>query len=155
MVQTRHNRPPSLYMRWTGGRRTSRQSRRPNFTANRHRTCWERAGEAAAGATVGNRKFRDFSAISGHFRPTHNSFPPFLDPLNSFPWSLFADSSPFESYNENKFGQWLDLFSGHHSDCWTKVMVLMSSWYLGLSIDMWFVNFGRRLISFPFLDCFG
>ena len=33
-------------------------------------------------------------------------------------------------------------------------MVLMSSWSLGLSIDMWFVNFGRRLVSFPFLGCF-
>ena len=30
-------------------------------------------------------------------------------------------------------------------------MVLMTSWSLGLSIDMWFVNFGRRLVSFPFL----
>ena len=49
---------------------------------------------------------------------------------------------------------WIE-FSGHHSDCWTKVMVLMSSWSLGLSIDMWFVNFGRRLVSFPFLGCFG
>ena len=39
--------------------------------------------------------------------------------------------------------------------CWTKVMVLMSSWSLGISIDMWFVNFGRRLDSFPFLGCFG
>ena len=46
-------------------------------------------------------------------------------------------------------------FSGHHNDCWTKVMVLMSSWSLGLSIDMWFVNFERRLVSFPFLGCFG
>ena len=34
-------------------------------------------------------------------------------------------------------------------------MVPMSSWSLGLSIDMWFVNFGRRLVSFPFLYCFG
>ena len=33
-------------------------------------------------------------------------------------------------------------------------MVLMSSWPLGLSIDMWFVNFRRRLVSFPFLGCF-
>ena len=49
-----------------------------------------------------------FSTISGHFRPTHRSFPPFLDPLNSFPWSLFADSSPFESYDENKVGRRLD-----------------------------------------------
>ena len=34
-------------------------------------------------------------------------------------------------------------------------MILMSSWSLRLSIDMWIVNFGRRLISFPFLGCFG
>ena len=63
---------------------------------------------SGAAATVGNRAFRDFSAISGHVQPTHSSFPPFLDPLNSFPWSLFADSSPFESYDENKVGQQLD-----------------------------------------------
>ena len=50
--------------------------------------------------------------------------------------------------------RWIEFF-GHHSDCWTKVMVPMSSWSLGLSIDMWFVNFGRRLVSFPFLGCFG
>ena len=34
-------------------------------------------------------------------------------------------------------------------------MVPMSSWSLGLSIDMGFVKFGRRLVSFPFLGCFG
>ena len=34
-------------------------------------------------------------------------------------------------------------------------MVLMSSWSLGLSIDMWFVNFGRCLVSFPFLGFSG
>ena len=34
-------------------------------------------------------------------------------------------------------------------------MVLMSSWSLGLSIDMWFVNFGRRLVNFPFLGFSG
>ena len=72
------------------------------------RTRPDRAGEAAAAVTVGQRKFLDFPAISGHFPPTHSSFPPFLDPLNSFPWSLFADSSPFESYDENKVGQRLD-----------------------------------------------
>ena len=69
----------------------------------------DRAGKAAAETvTVGHRKFLDFSAISGHFRHTHSSFPPFLDPLNSFPWSLFANSSPFESYDENKVGRQLD-----------------------------------------------
>ena len=65
-------------------------------------------GEAAAAATVSHRYFLDFSTISGPFRPPHSSFPPFLDPLNSFPWSLFADSSPFESYDENKVSRWLD-----------------------------------------------
>ena len=58
----------------------------------------------AAAANLGRRIFVFF----GHFRPTHTSFPPFLDPLNSFPWSLFADSSPFERYDKNKVGRLLD-----------------------------------------------
>ena len=49
-----------------------------------------------------------FFAFFGHFRPTHASVPPFLDPLNSFSWSLFADSSPFERYDKNKVGRLLD-----------------------------------------------
>ena len=57
---------------------------------------------------MGNRAFHDFPAIFGHFRPPHSSFPPFLDPLNSFPWSFSPDSSPFERYDKNKFGQLLD-----------------------------------------------
>ena len=114
-----------------------------------------RAGEAAAAATVGNRVFRDFSAISGHFRPPHSSFPPFLDPLNSFPWSLLQIPHRLEVTTKTKLSDdWIEFF-GHHNDCWTKVMVLMSSLSLGLSIDMWFINFGRRLVSFPFLGCFG
>ena len=52
--------------------------------------------------------FQLFRPFFGHFKPPHSSFPPFLDPLNSFPWSLFADSSLFESYNENKIGRRLD-----------------------------------------------
>ena len=59
---------------------------------------------AAAAATLGRWIFVFF----GLFRPTHTSFPSFLDPLNSFPWSLFADSSPFETHDENKVGRWLD-----------------------------------------------
>ena len=58
----------------------------------------------AAAATVGRRIFLFF----GHSKPTHTSLPPFLDPLNSFPWSLFTDSTPFERYDENKFGRLLD-----------------------------------------------
>ena len=46
--------------------------------------------------------------FSDHSRPTYTFLPPFLDPLNSFPWSLFADSSPFERYDGNKVGRLLD-----------------------------------------------
>ena len=46
--------------------------------------------------------------FSNNFKPPHRSFPPFLDPLNSFPLSLFVDSSPFGSYDENKVGRRLD-----------------------------------------------
>ena len=60
--------------------------------------------KAAAAANLGCRIF----VFSVHFRPTHTSFPPFLDPLNSFPRSLFAYSSPFESYDEKKIGRRLD-----------------------------------------------
>ena len=49
--------------------------------------------------------FRPFQAISGQPIP---HFHHFLDPLNSFLWSIFADSSPFESYDENKVGRRLD-----------------------------------------------
>ena len=58
----------------------------------------------AAAATLGHRILSFFS----HFRPTHTSCPPFLDPLNSFPWSFSPDSSPFERYDENQFGRLLD-----------------------------------------------
>ena len=65
---------------------------------------WIGQVNTAATATLGRR----ILSFSGHFRPTHTSFPPFLDPLNSFPWSFSPDSSPFERYNENKFGRLLD-----------------------------------------------
>ena len=58
----------------------------------------------AAAATLGRR----ILSFSGNFRPTHTYFPPFLDPLNSFPWSFSPDSSPFERYDENKFDRLLD-----------------------------------------------
>ena len=57
-----------------------------------------------AAATLGRRIFM----FSGHFRPTHSSFPPFLDPMNSFPWSFSPYSSLFERYDKNKFGRLLD-----------------------------------------------
>ena len=60
--------------------------------------------KAAVAANLGRRIFVFF----GHIRPTHRSFPPFLDPPNLFPWSFSPDSSPFERYGKNKFGQLLD-----------------------------------------------
>ena len=68
----------------------------------------ERAGiwpeNTTAAAPICHLIFRFF----GHFRPPHSSLPPFLDPLNSSTWSLFADSLPFESYDKNKVGRLLD-----------------------------------------------
>ena len=63
--------------------------------------------KAAAAPNLGGHIF----VFSGNFRPTHTSFPPFLNPLNSFLRSLFADSSPFERYNKNKVGRLLDRVS--------------------------------------------
>ena len=100
----------------------------------------------AASATLGHR----ISPFSSHSSLTHTSLPPFLDPLNSFLWSFSPDSSPFErSTKTNLVDGWIE-FSSHHSNLWTKVRVLMCSWSLGLSVDIKFVNFGRRLVSFPF-----
>ena len=63
-----------------------------------------RPTKSAAAANLGRRIFVFF----GHFRPNHSSFPPFLDPLNSFTWSFSPYSSPFERYGKNKFGRLLD-----------------------------------------------
>ena len=58
----------------------------------------------AAAVTLGHLILSFFS----HFWPTHTSLPPFLDSLNSFPWSFSPDSSPFERYDKKKFGRLLD-----------------------------------------------
>ena len=63
------------------------------------------SAKAVMAANFGRRIFLFF----GHFRPTHTSISPFMDPLNSFPWSFFADSSPFERYDKIKVGLLLDL----------------------------------------------
>ena len=107
--------------------------------------------KAAATAIVGHR----FSAFFGHSRPTHTSIPPFLDPLNSFPWSHFANSSLFERYDKNKVGRLLDRVFLPPQQPLDQGRVLMCSWSLGLSVDICFVNFGRRLVSFPFLGHLG
>ena len=67
-----------------------------------------RAGIWLEKTTVAASVCRRIFRFSGHFRPPHSSFPPFLDPLNSSTWSLFAYSSQFGSYNENKIGRRLD-----------------------------------------------
>ena len=110
-----------------------------------------RPAKATAAATLGRRILVFF----GHSRPNHTILPPFLDPLNSFSWSLFADSSRLKDTTKTKLADcWIE-FSGHHSNLWTKVRVLMCSWSLGISVDIWFVNFGRRLVSLPFLGHLG
>ena len=85
-----------------GGRRDAAAGKISRPTASRH----ARIGPAklAAAANLGHRIFVFF----GHLKPTHTSIPPFLDPLNSFSWSLFEDSSPFERYDKNKVGRLLD-----------------------------------------------
>ena len=45
---------------------------------------------------------------------------------------------------------WIEC-SGHHSNFWTKVRVLLCSWSLGHSVD---INFGRHLVSFPYFGSF-
>ena len=101
-------RPESLYTHRTMRCTTTGRCRPRNFTANSRRTRRDLADEPDGGYTVLSPDFCDFSAITGQFRPPHSSYPPFLDPLNSFLWSLFVDSSLFESYDENKVGRWLD-----------------------------------------------
>ena len=66
-----------------------------------------RIGPAKAAAAAANLDRRIF-VFSGHLKPTHTSFPPFLDPLNSFPWPFSLDSSTFERYDKNKLGRLLD-----------------------------------------------
>ena len=83
--------------------------------------------KAATAANLGRRIFM----FSGHFRPTHSSFPPFLDPLNSFPWSFSPDSSSFERYGKNKFGRLLDRFfrpPQQHLDQGESTDVFLVSW---------------------------
>ena len=63
-----------------------------------------RSTNTATAATCGRR----ILSFYGHFRPTHTSLPPYLDPMNSFPWSFSPDSSPFERYDKNKFDHLLD-----------------------------------------------
>ena len=110
MDQTRHHWPATVDTRRPRRCATSRRSCRWNFKANRHRMRQDRAGEAAVAATVNHRKIRDFPATSGLPIAFFHHFwtPPPPPPLNSFPWSVFADSSPFGSYNENKIGRRLD-----------------------------------------------
>ena len=75
-----------------------------NFSANRRRTRPDRAGEGDGSRKLGSPDFCVFRP----FQATHSSFPPFFNPLNSFPWSFSPDSSPFERYGKNKFGRLLD-----------------------------------------------
>ena len=91
-----HAGPPGAPLPDDAGRKISRP------------TAAGRAGIWLANLTAAAPIFHLSFVISGHLRPSHSSFPPFLDLLNSSTWSLFADSSPFGSYNKNKIGRSLD-----------------------------------------------
>ena len=107
---------------------------------------WIGPANTTTAATLGRR----ILSFSGHSRPTHTSLPPFLDPLNSFSWSFSPVHHRLKDTTKTNSAEgWIE-FSGHHSNIWNKVRVLMSSWSLGLSIDIKFINFGSRLVSFPF-----
>ena len=123
-------------------------------------TAGERAriepANAAAAATLGCQ----ISLFSDHSRPTHTSLPSFLDPLNSYLWSFFfffffqIPHCLKDTTKKSLADGWIE-FSGNHNNFWTKVRVLLCSWSLGLSVDIKFVNFGRRLVSFSFLGHLG
>ena len=88
---------------------------------------WIGPTNTAAAATLGHR----ILPSSGHFRPTHTSLPPFLNPQNSFTWSFSPDSSPFKRYDKNKFGQLLDrVFRPPHQpmDQGKGIDVFLVSW---------------------------
>ena len=55
----------------------------------------------------GHLESSDF-AVFRSFQANSHLPPLFLYPLNSFSWFFFADSSPFERYDERKFGRRLD-----------------------------------------------
>ena len=100
----RRLRPPTLYTRRPGRRRTSRRSCLKNFPASRRRTRPDRAGEGCGGRKLG---LSDFCV----FRPSQAD--PYLISTIFGPSKLisvvpFADSSPFERYDKNKVGRLLD-----------------------------------------------
>ena len=100
----RRFRPPPCYTRRPGRSAATRRPCQPNFTANHRLTRLDRAGERGGGRHGGSPDFDVFRPFQADpYLP-----PTIFGPLNSFPWSLFADSSPFERYNENKFGRLLD-----------------------------------------------
>ena len=95
--------PRGIWGRYRGG------SRRGDLVGKVSRsTAVGRARIGPANATAASTLGRQILLFFGNSRPTHTSLPPFLDPLNSFPWFFSIDSSPFEIYDENKFGRRLD-----------------------------------------------
>ena len=92
--------PPLFYTRRPGRRSSTRRPCQQSFKANRSRTRSNRASERGGRRHGGSLDFAIFRPL----QPTLTSLPPFLHPL----WSFSSDSSPFERYDENKFGRWLD-----------------------------------------------
>ena len=113
----------------------------------------DRAGEGGGGGRkLGSSDFCVFQPFKADPYLISTIFGPskliFVVPFLQIPHRL-------KDTTKTKFADYWIEFSGHHNNLWTKVRVLMCSWSLGLSIDMWFVNFGRRLVSFPFLGHLG
>ena len=85
-----------LHMRWPSRRMRVRRPRQSNFPAYRRGTRPDRAGEHGGGRHGGSPDFPIFRPFQAN---------PYI-PLPICGPS--ADSSPFERYDENKFGRWLD-----------------------------------------------
>ena len=147
----RRHRPPPCYTRRPGRRATTRRPRRPSFTANHRRTLPDRAGERGGGCHGGSSDFAVFQPFQADpYLPT-----PIFGPSELIPVVPFRRSHRLKDTTKTNLADcWIE-FSGHHSNLWTKVTVLLCFWSLGLSVDIKCVNFGRHLLSFPFLGHFG
>ena len=100
----RRFRPPPCYTRRSGRRSTARRPCRQSFTANCRRTRPNRVDERGGDCHGGSPDF----AVFRPFQADPYLPPPIFGLLNSFEWSFSSDSSPFEIYDENKFGRRLD-----------------------------------------------
>ena len=148
----RRFRQPPCNTRRLGRRNSARRPRRQSFTTNRCRTPPDRAGERSGGRQGGSSDF----AVFRPFQADPYLPPPIFGPSELIPVVLFLKIPHClkDTTKTSLADSWIEFF-GHHNNFWTKVRVLLCSWSLGLSVDIKFVNFGRRLVNFPFFGHFG